>query len=114
MGLRKNTVKYRYISLILFQKRTMQCELCERKMERLTVHHLVPRQATRRKQAEPGATVDICSACHKQIHALFNNKYLAQELNTLEKLRNEPQMYKFLSWVKKQDSRKRVKVIRPR
>jgi hypothetical protein len=37
---------------------------------------------------------------------------LAQELNTLEKLREEPQMQKFLSWVKKQKPDKRVQVHR--
>ena len=92
----------------------MQCELCEREMESLTVHHLIPRQNTKRKKVDPGPTVNICSACHKQIHALFDNKYLARELNTLEKLRNEHQMQKFLSWIKKQSSRKRVRVYRSR
>ncbi len=90
----------------------MRCELCEREMERLTVHHLTPRQNTKRKKADPGPTIDICSACHRQIHALFDNKYLAKELNTLDKLSNEPQMHKFLSWIKKQDPGKRVKVHR--
>ncbi len=92
----------------------MQCELCEREMESLTVHHLIPRQNTKRKKVDPGPTVNICSACHKQIHALFDNKYLARELNTLEKLRNEHQMQKFLFWIKKQSSRKRVRVYRSR
>ncbi len=90
----------------------MRCELCEREMERLTVHHLTPRQNTKRKKADPGPTIDICSACHRQIHALFDNKYLAKELNTLDKLRNEPQMQKFLFWIRKQDPGKRVKVHR--
>lgn len=90
----------------------MRCELCERQMERLTVHHLTPRQNTKRQKADPGPTIDICSACHRQIHVLFDNKYLAKELNTLDKLRNEPQMQKFLSWIKKQDPGKRVKVHR--
>ena len=92
----------------------MQCELCEREMERLTLHHLIPRQQTKRKKANPGTTVKICSACHKQIHALFNNKYLAQELNTLEKLRNESQIQKFLSWLKKQNTYKHIRVNRSR
>ncbi len=83
-------------------------------MELLTVHHLIPRQNTKRKKADLGPTVNICSACHKQIHALFDNKYLARELNTLEKLKNEHQMQKFLSWLKKQSSRKKVRVSRSR
>ncbi|MDZ8185754.1 MAG: HNH endonuclease [Nostoc sp. ChiSLP02] len=89
-----------------------QCELCRREMESLTVHHLVPRQNTKRKKQDPGPTVNICSPCHRQIHALFDNKLLARELNTLEKLTNEPQMQKFLAWVRKQDPGKRVAVHR--
>ncbi|NER19825.1 MAG: hypothetical protein F6J96_03600 [Symploca sp. SIO1C2] len=90
----------------------MHCELCERKMEKLTIHHLIPRQSTKRKKADPGPTIRICSPCHRQIHVLFDNKHLARELNTLDKLRSEPQMEKFLSWVKKQNPSKRVKVRR--
>ncbi|NWF58639.1 MAG: HNH endonuclease [Fischerella sp.] len=92
----------------------MQCELCEREMEYLTVHHLIPRQNTKRKKVDSGPTVNICSACHRQIHALFDNKLLAKELNSVDKLKNEPQMQKFLSWVRKQDPRKRVTVYRQR
>lgn len=90
----------------------MQCELCQREMECLTVHHLVPRQNTKRKKLDPSPTIDICSACHRQIHALFDNKHLAKELNTLEKLKNEPKMQKFLVWVKKQAPTRRVTVDR--
>jgi HNH endonuclease len=89
-----------------------ECELCKREMERLTLHHLIPRQATKRKKVDPSPTINICSACHRQIYALFDNKYLAQELNTLDKLSNEPQMQKFLSWIGKQDGSKRIKVHR--
>jgi hypothetical protein len=67
---------------------------------------------SQRKKAELGSTVNICSACHRQIHGLFDNKRLAQELNSLDKLRSEPQMEKFLSWVKKQKPDKRVQVHR--
>ncbi|MGF1482688.1 MAG: HNH endonuclease [Cyanophyceae cyanobacterium] len=90
----------------------MNCELCQREMEQLTVHHLVPRQAVKRKKAAPGPTIDICSACHRQLHHLFNNKDLAQSLNTADKLRSEPRMQKFLAWIKKQDPNKRVRVHR--
>lgn len=88
----------------------MRCELCERDLPELTVHHLVPRQKTKRKKADPGPTVKICSACHRQIHTLFDNAHLAKELNSLEALRSEPQMQKFLAWVRKQDPLKRVRV----
>ena len=86
----------------------MQCELCLRDVEKLTVHHLIPKQ----KKGTHKPKIAICSACHRQIHALFDNKHLAFELNTLEKLQTEPQMQKFLTWVKKQKSEKRVQVRR--
>ena len=92
----------------------MNCELCEREVEKLTVHHLIPRQNTKRKKIEPGQTINICSGCHKQIHTLFDNMRLATELNSLERLKNEPQMWKFLSWVRKQNPNKRIKVDRKR
>ncbi|RCJ14518.1 hypothetical protein A6S26_10385 [Nostoc sp. ATCC 43529] len=96
----------------MFNSQLKQCELCQREMENLTIHHLVPRQNTKRKKQDPGLTINICSACHRQIHALFNNKVLAKELNTIDKLSNEPQMQKFLAWVRKQDPGKRVSVHR--
>ena len=92
----------------------MNCELCQRTMERLTTHHLVPKQTVKRKKADSGPTVEICSACHRQIHTLFNNKELAQRLNTIEKLQNEPKMQKFLAWIKKQDPGKCIRVERHR
>lgn len=92
----------------------MECELCRREMERLTAHHLIPRQTTKRKKVEPSPTISICSACHRQVHVLFDNKYLANHLNTLEKLKNEPKMQKFLNWMHKQHSHKKVRVRRQR
>jgi hypothetical protein len=84
----------------------MQCELCEREIERLTVHHLIPRQA----DGGDGPRAEICSACHRQIHVLYDNARLARELSCVERLRDEPDMRRFLAWVRKQDPNARVKV----
>ena len=92
----------------------MQCQLCDREMSQLTVHHLVPRQTVKRKQADAGPTIDICSACHRQIHSFYTNLELARYLNTAEKLQNEPKMRKFLSWISKQNPNKKIKVNRRR
>lgn len=91
-----------------------QCQLCEREMSRLTVHHLIPRQAVKRKKSDPGPTVEICHPCHQQIHSLFSNIELAQSLNTLEKLKEDPNMKKFLGWITKQKSYKSVRVHSPK
>lgn len=93
-------------------KLTMNCQICDRNVDQLTVHHLIPRQHTKRRKQAPGPTVDICSACHKQIHTLFDNRHLARELNTLERLRAHPRMEKFIAWVQKQDPNKRVRSFR--
>ncbi len=90
----------------------MICELCERMMEQLTAHHLTPRQKTKRKKVAPGPTIQICSACHRQLHALFNNSQLAKELNSIDKLKSYPDMANFLTWVKKQDPDRRINVSR--
>lgn len=88
----------------------MSCELCARDLDNLTVHHLIPRQKTKRQKAPPSPTINICSACHRQIHALYDNRRLAEDLNTLEKLQNAPEMAKFLAWVRKQKAHRRIQV----
>lgn len=90
----------------------MLCQLCNRDVTQLTVHHLIPRQTVKRKQANSGATIDICSPCHRQIHSLYSNLELARQLNTIDKLKSEPKMQKFLGWIRKQDPRKKVRIRR--
>jgi hypothetical protein len=84
----------------------MQCALCERTVNHLTVHHLIPQQ----KGGQDGPRAEICSACHRQIHTLYDNGRLARELNCVERLRDEPEMQRFLSWVRRQDPSRRIKV----
>lgn len=90
----------------------MQCQLCDRELEKLTVHHLIPKQAVKRQKADPGPTVDICTACHRQLHSFYSNNELAQNLNTIEKLKSEPKMSKFLQWLTKQNPHKKIKIHR--
>lgn len=94
------------------QEIELRCELCDRSVAALTAHHLTPRQKTKRKNLDPGPTIQICSACHRQIHVLYDNSYLATELNTLEKLQQDPKMQRFIAWVRKQDPGKKVQVDR--
>lgn len=88
------------------------CILCDRLCPKLTAHHLIPRQYARRKQLDVGETIPICPPCHKQIHSLFDNKRLATELNSPEKLRATPELQKFLTWVRKQDPYRQVRTHR--
>ena len=74
------------------------CELCLREVERCTVHHLVPRAEGGRF----GPIARLCATCHRQLHAMFTESTLARELNSLDAIRSNPEMRKYLKWVRKQ------------
>ena len=72
------------------------CPLCERGgLPDLTEHHVVPKSRGGRD------TISICRDCHRQIHALFDNKTLERELNSIEDLKRNPGVKRFLKWLKK-------------
>ena len=82
------------------------CELCRRAVEVLTRHHLIPVG----QDGRHGPTAQLCLACHQQIHMLFDNATLARELDSLEKLRRNGKVRRFLRWVRKQSPDRRIKV----
>ena len=79
-----------------------RCELCLRDDVERTVHHLTPREFG----GGPEDTSKLCIPCHKQIHALYPNSELAIRLNTIDKLQDDPEMKKYLKWIKKQPAGK--------
>jgi 5-methylcytosine-specific restriction endonuclease McrA len=76
------------------------CALCGRDVpgRLLTLHHTIPRQRGGRAEHR----VTMCRPCHKQVHAVFTNKQLERELDTVEKLKEAPELQEFLSWIRKQ------------
>ncbi|WP_254901790.1 HNH endonuclease [Thalassobacillus devorans] len=80
------------------------CDLCARSPVTTTDHHLIPKEYG----GADGPTAQLCSACHRQIHALFTNEELAGFYHTLERLADHPDMAKYLRWVKKQDPQKKI------
>lgn len=84
------------------------CPLCQRPDVKMSDHHLVP------KSRGGKITEPICNACHRQIHALFDNKRLETELNTVEALLAEPQFQKYLAWIRKQPPGRKFKTKRSR
>ncbi|WP_377889859.1 HNH endonuclease [Alkalihalobacillus sp. R86527] len=84
----------------------MTCELCGRSGVTCTVHHLTPKE----EGGAFGPTAILCVACHKQIHALYTNRELAIRLYTLKQLKEDEQIRRFLKWIKKQSSTKKVRV----
>lgn len=45
----------------------------------------------------------MCRPCHGHLHALFDNKTLAADLSTVEALRRDPRVRKFVRFIRKQD-----------
>lgn len=88
-----------------------QCELCGRVTKRgTTEHHLIPRTChsnrwfkSRFTREQMRETVDLCRECHKEIHKLIpSEKTLGRHYNTLDLLREHPQLAKFIVWNRKQ------------
>ncbi|KUP07742.1 hypothetical protein Q75_04380 [Bacillus coahuilensis p1.1.43] len=81
------------------------CMLCLRDEVELTEHHLTPKEMG----GTHLSTSMLCIPCHKHLHALYTNAELAVRLNTIEKLKEDPQIRKWLHYIKKQPA---TKVIR--
>jgi hypothetical protein len=85
-----------------------QCDLCRRNVELRTRHHLIPRTRhanKRNKRQFTRAEVKqriawLCQPCHDHVHALFSEKTLEREFNTLESLAEHPEVKRFLSWIR--------------
>ena len=87
-----------------------KCELCHRQDIILTKHHLLPRE-------EGGKEEDIaliCEDCHKHIHALYSNKELAVRLHSIEALKADDQIRKYLKFIRKQPASKKVRSYKSR
>lgn len=76
----------------------MNCSLCGRDTPETyqEKHHLTPRS---KKGKE---TIIVCVDCGNQVHRLFTNNELRDFYNTIEALRADPRMQKWIRWVRKQ------------
>ncbi|KAG7396227.1 hypothetical protein PHYBOEH_002607 [Phytophthora boehmeriae] len=90
------------------------CEMCERPMN-MTAHHLIPR-VMHHKYLRMGYTreflntcIMICRQCHSKIHSTEDNKTLAREYNTLDKIMQHPKIIVWVAYARKQKAR-----IKPR
>jgi Fe-S oxidoreductase len=83
------------------------CQLCERKGQKLTRHHLIPKTRHRNKKnrklfdREEVKTriLWVCRSCHNTLHALFTEKELERTYNTAEALKAVPEVENYLKWV---------------
>lgn len=108
----------------------IECGLCKREVSSTTKHHLVPRTRHRNKKNKKDFSrddvrsrlVNLCRPCHKFLHVTFTEKKLERDFNTVERLLADPEVEKFVNWIKnkpdgvtvpfdnKRAARRRVKV----
>ena len=77
----------------------MPCQICGRStpQEFIEKHHLVPCS----KHGAKGDKLVVCCNCGDMLHQLFDNKQLAKELNTLDKIMQNESVIKWVQWVRK-------------
>ncbi|GJD52240.1 hypothetical protein OPKNFCMD_5003 [Methylobacterium crusticola] len=75
------------------------CPLCERPIPpgaRQSRHHLTPKL----KGGTHGGTVRLHQVCHSAIHARYSEAELARRLSDVASLRGDPEIARFLDWVR--------------
>jgi hypothetical protein len=86
---------------------TSRCEICERSGLPLTRHHLIPRSQHQKRYARERFTREelltrvtwLCAPCHKYLHSVFEERELGGTLNSLERLRDHPEVQRFAAWL---------------
>lgn len=80
----------------------MKCELCQCEIDKLTVHHLIPKSRIKNKykdiKDDPSNWLWICRSCHDHIHATFSENELRDNYFSKELLLNNSEMQKFIKW----------------
>lgn len=75
------------------------CPLCERPIPphaRSSLHHLTPKL----KGGTHRGTVRLHQICHSAIHARYSEAEIAKRLADVEALRADPEIARFLTWVR--------------
>lgn len=86
-------------------KKHGRCATCGRKSP-LTKHHLIPRKRHKYAKKHFGGkgiseVIEICRTCHDGIHDLYDERTLAENFDTLEKLLYDERLQKHFRWVSK-------------
>lgn len=85
-----------------------RCALCDRTVP-LSFHHLVPRKNHRKpwfqrhfsKEDMRRRGVWLCRECHRAVHRFHDEQTLGRQLNTLDALREDPQIQRHVAWARK-------------
>ena len=76
------------------------CPLCGRIMsEPCNRHHLLPLS----EGGKNTTAILLHKICHDKIHAVFTEKELKKDYNTIEKLQQNEEMAKFIKWVRNKE-----------
>ena len=77
------------------------CLICERELgsKNISKHHLIPKS----KGGKNSETILIHNICHQKIHSVFTEKELKEEFHTIDKLKGNEEIIKFIKWVSKKD-----------
>ncbi len=86
--------------VIAFDHAPLTCPLCEREIPtaQRDAHHLIPKSKGGRE------TQFLHRICHRQIHALFTEKELANDYNNVEQLLTHAEIVNFVAWIKTKPS----------
>ena len=80
------------------------CQLCGCSCA-LTKHHLVPQSKCKNKykqiREDSSNHIWVCRQCHDHIHATYDNSWLRDNLDTLDKLLADEKIMAFADWKKK-------------
>jgi len=70
-----------------------------------TKHHLIPVSKAKNKyrqiRNDESNFIWICRQCHDQIHSLYDNNWLRDNLNTLELILADEKIAQFVRWRQK-------------
>jgi len=71
------------------------CPLCLRVIPKsqMQAHHWIP------KSKGGSETANLHAICHRQVHALFTERELAQEFHSPQRLLADERFAKFIAWV---------------
>lgn len=86
-----------------------RCTLCGQPSH-LTFHHLVPKDQHDKRWVRERYAIEtlrnrgiwICRPCHDFLHARFDERTLAERLDSIETLREEPAVARHIAWASKQ------------
>lgn len=73
-----------------------RCVLCGRELaEPYDEHHVVPKSRGGHKR------VYLHRICHSKIHSVFTNRELENYYNTMDKVKEHPDIRKFVNWIER-------------